>query len=515
MNDPPALAEDALQTNEDTAVDIDVLSNDTDVDGSIVAASLAIESQPEHGTATVDAETHQVRYVPEANFNGVDTFHYRVSDDGSPTPAESSVGDVLVAVLAVNDPPDPGEDAIGTDEDTPVDIDVLANDTDLDGNLVPSSVLVVLAPQHGSASVNLSTGVITYTPDQDYNGRDSLVYRVGNDGTPPPAETANSLVNIVVQPVNDAPVLSLPALLEGIQEVPISISGASLADVDAEETTGGLLDLSIEAAHGTVQVELGSEATLTEGANESASMTLQGSVAALNTALATLAYTGDAWYYGPDTVTLTASDLGNTGAGGTLTGSAVAGVSLTPSYLEVSTLNDVVDGDITPGQVSLREALVELTEGGTVGFHDDLHGAIILDETLGEMVVDRSLNIEGPGADRITVSGGMAVRVFRVDDGVSAQHSEVYIGGLSISDGAPGTDALGGALMNRESLYIEHCVISRSEALAGGGIHNLGSLSLVECTGSGNEASESGGFLLNMGSGDVALEDAPSRATRP
>ncbi len=85
-------------------------------------------------------------------------------------------------------------------------IDVLANDTDNNGSLVPSSVSVVLTPQHGSTSVNPATGAITYTHDGTSASLDSLAYTVSdNDGN-----TSNTAgVSIAIAPAdNEAPVAS-------------------------------------------------------------------------------------------------------------------------------------------------------------------------------------------------------------------------------------------------------------------------------------------------------------------
>ncbi|MFL5805605.1 MAG: Ig-like domain-containing protein [Roseiflexaceae bacterium] len=94
-------------------------------------------------------------------------------------------------------------DTASTDEDTPVPIDVLTNDsTDAGtGSLDLASVRVVAAPAHGTTSVNTANGAITYAPLHDFNGTDSFIYSVGNTiGT---SQTAP--VTVTVRPVNDAP----------------------------------------------------------------------------------------------------------------------------------------------------------------------------------------------------------------------------------------------------------------------------------------------------------------------
>lgn len=93
--------------------------------------------------------------------------------------------------------PNPQPDTAVTDEDTPITIPVLANDTDPDGD--PLTVTGGSATS-GTVTVN-PDGTITYTPNQDFNGTDTITYTVtdGNGGS------ATSTVTVTVNPVNDAP----------------------------------------------------------------------------------------------------------------------------------------------------------------------------------------------------------------------------------------------------------------------------------------------------------------------
>ena len=105
---------------------------------------------------------------------------------------------VTVAVTNANEPPSAEDDEAGTAEDQRVVIDVLANDTDPDGDSL--RVESVSAPAHGMARV-ASRGGVAYTPDADYHGMDRFTYVVA-DGH---GETAAAAVEVTVAPVNDAP----------------------------------------------------------------------------------------------------------------------------------------------------------------------------------------------------------------------------------------------------------------------------------------------------------------------
>ncbi len=96
-NTVPVANTDYAVINEDTTTYINVLGNDTDIDGDSLL--LDLYGAPSHGTfANIN---NQVRYAPNAHFNGVDSFSYRVRD-GSTISAPAVV---YVTVNAVNDAP--------------------------------------------------------------------------------------------------------------------------------------------------------------------------------------------------------------------------------------------------------------------------------------------------------------------------------------------------------------------------------------------------------------------------
>jgi len=94
--------------------------------------------------------------------------------------------------------PDANPDVAETQEDTPIIIDVLGNDTDPNGD--PLSIVGVPTADNGTVSVN-PDGTLTYTPDADYNGPDTITYTV----TDPDGNTSTTTVDVTVTPVNDAP----------------------------------------------------------------------------------------------------------------------------------------------------------------------------------------------------------------------------------------------------------------------------------------------------------------------
>src|SRR5439155_1920671 len=113
VNDAPAARDDSATTDEDTAVVINVLANDSDVDGDSLAVSAV--TQGSHGAAAINADG-TVTYAPAANYNGPDSFTYTISDGHGGT----ATATVAVTVAPVNDAPAARDDSATTDEDNAV-----------------------------------------------------------------------------------------------------------------------------------------------------------------------------------------------------------------------------------------------------------------------------------------------------------------------------------------------------------------------------------------------------------
>jgi VCBS repeat-containing protein len=244
-NDSPTAVRDIATTPEDSAVHIDVLSNDSDPEGdplSIVSVNGTplydadgnplvdpvtgdpIEVDVGNGTVhlddkgTTDPTDDELVFTPDENFTGTVTFSYTMTDGETPVSAN-----VQVNVTPVNDPPVAQNDTTNTPEDTPKDIDVLANDSDVDGDPLTITEVngqPVKDPVTGDpvdipvpgGTVKLDDGgntdptddVLTFTPDADYTGTVSFTYTIED----PSGETSTATVTINVGGVNDEPEMS-------------------------------------------------------------------------------------------------------------------------------------------------------------------------------------------------------------------------------------------------------------------------------------------------------------------
>ena len=220
----PKASNDRAETPEDTPKVIDVLKNDRDPDGDrLRVASVTV---PEHGTATV--VSGGVRYAPELNWYGEDRFKYTVADSGGLT----SKATVKVTVTPVNDPPEAVDDEAETLEDVPMVVDVLANDTDVDGD--PLEVVAVGSAGHATTAI--ADGGVRYASELNWYGTDRFTYTIAD----PEGLTSTATVTMTVLPVNDAPeavgVIPDQAIEEGGPEVTVDLT-PYFTDVDGDVLT--------------------------------------------------------------------------------------------------------------------------------------------------------------------------------------------------------------------------------------------------------------------------------------
>jgi hypothetical protein len=166
VNHAPDADADSASTNEDDPVTVDVLANDSDSDGDSLSVSNL--SNPSNGSVSNNGNG-TVTYTPDGGFAGSDSFTYDACDPGGLCDQAT----VSVTVTSVNDAPSAGGDSASTTIDTSVTVDVLANDSDPDGDTL--SVSNLADPPNGSV-VNNGDGTVTYTPDAGFFGEDSFTY---------------------------------------------------------------------------------------------------------------------------------------------------------------------------------------------------------------------------------------------------------------------------------------------------------------------------------------------------
>ncbi|MCA9388221.1 tandem-95 repeat protein [Candidatus Berkelbacteria bacterium] len=175
-NNPPVAEDDAVTTDQNVTVNINVLSNDSDPDDNLNPDSISIVSDPANGSVSIQAN-NTVDYTPDQGFFGTDTFDYQVCD----IPGLCDTATVTVTINEPNDeplaPPVANDDSARTNENQAVNINVAANDSDPDNGLDLTSITITSNPANGSVSVN-TDGTVDYTPNQDFDGQDQFEYQI-------------------------------------------------------------------------------------------------------------------------------------------------------------------------------------------------------------------------------------------------------------------------------------------------------------------------------------------------
>ncbi|MEO8376145.1 MAG: Ig-like domain-containing protein [Candidatus Sumerlaeota bacterium] len=212
-DEPTAIPDDATINEGDESVDVNVLSNDTDVD-SFDFLSVDSVSGGTYGTLSINGD-NTVKY--ELNNDDVavdslapgqsitDSFDYTIVDSQGAT----STATVSVTINGTNDAPDAVDDSYEVDENGNLSVfapGVLSNDTDVDASDMPT-VVGHTDPSNGSLLIQ-ADGSFIYSPDVDFHGPDSFTYSIGDGNFGVDTATVSITVNEVVVDPNSPPTLT-------------------------------------------------------------------------------------------------------------------------------------------------------------------------------------------------------------------------------------------------------------------------------------------------------------------
>jgi hypothetical protein len=392
---PPNAVADSAVTPENQPVTIAVLGNDTDPEGTINPASVAVSTAAAHGTTAVNATTGAITYTPAAGYYGTDTFQYTVANTLGVASAPAPV------TVTVDAPPNAVADSAVTPENQAVTIAVLANDTESVGTINPASVVVSTAAAHGTTAVSATTGAITYTPASGYYGTDTFQYTVANS-----LGVASTPATVTV--TVDAPPITVaddPATPEN-QAVTIAVLAG---DTDTDGTINpASVAVSTAPAHGTTTV---------------------------NTTTGAITYTPASGYYGTDTFQYTVADtLGVRSAPATVTvvveapPSAVADSAVTPENqpVTIAVLGNDTDpnGTINPASVAVSTAAA--------------HGTTSINATTGAIIYTPASGYYGTDTFQYTVANTLGVASTPATVTVTVNQS---VDNSGYADGASGAPA--------------------------------------------------------------------------
>ncbi len=212
INDAPVANPDSFTTDEDTSITVDLIKNDSDVDGDKLTIK-EINGTPLTGgeqTVVVDngkiviADDGGMTFIPSDNYHGDVTMPYTITDGD-----KTATSTVTIHVTPINDAPVANPDSFTTDEDTSITVDLIKNDSDVDGDKLTVKEINGTSLTGGEQTVVVDNGKIviahdggmTFVPNKDYNGTVDVNYTI-TDGD----KSASSTATIHVTPINDAPV---------------------------------------------------------------------------------------------------------------------------------------------------------------------------------------------------------------------------------------------------------------------------------------------------------------------
>lgn len=309
VNDTPVANGQSVSTPENTAKAITL--SGSDVDGNTL--TYIVISQPAHGT--ISGAAPSLTYTPAVNYNGSDSFTFKVND-GS---VDSNIATVAITVTAMNDAPVANGQLVSTTEDTAKLITLSGSDADGD----PLTYTVVAQPAHGGLTGTAPN--LTYTPAANYNGTDSFTFEV-NDGS---VDSNIATVSITITPVNDAPIANG-------QSVSTPEDTAKAITLTATDIDGNTLTYSIvgQPAHGTLSGSaLNVTYTPAANYNGSDSFTFKAYDGSVDSNVATVAITVTGVNDAPIANGQTVSLAEDTAKAITLTGTDIDGNTLTYSIV--------------------------------------------------------------------------------------------------------------------------------------------------------------------------------------
>ncbi len=446
VNDAPALTVPGAQSaSEDTAISLTPSVADADAAGDDVKVDLGVS----HGTLTlattsgltsvtgdttgtvsltgsvseVNAALAGLGYQGQPQYNGADTLSIAASDlahngsGGALTDSDT----VAITVEAVNDAPtvsaDPLTDAtIREGEAAEVDTNVTVGDIDGD-DIDHAQVRISAGREAGDALLftdqngikgefTAATGTLALTgaaTDAKYQtALRSVRFRTTNDA-PAGSRTIEFLVNdgtvdsatstddLIVAPVNDAPVLTQPASPGTAEDTSAALT-PTVADPDA---AGDDLKLDLDVDHGTLALSTTSGLTSSSG-DGTGTVSVTGSLTEINAAVAGLSYLPATDFNGVDTLSGTVSDLGHNGDDGALTHTAAVAIV-------VSAVNDAPVNTVPGAQTAIEDATKTLSGADAPRVADVDAGASNVKVTVSALHGD--ITLDGTTAGSVELTG--------------------------------------------------------------------------------------------------------------
>ncbi len=295
-------------------------------------------------------------YRSTSAFEGTDVVSVAVNDGGNfgLGGVKTDSKNITLTVAGVNDAPvitAPALQILSEDVTSPINgISIVDIDAGLNPLTVGLSVVYGSLTLGSTAGLTITTGTgtlnknlvfsgsqgaintalagLTYLSDRNYNGSDLLTMNVSDNGFTGNGIplSASKLINLTINPTNDAPVITVPSSQFITEGTDLRISGISITDVDVNN---GNLTVAVSAVSGLLSLESLNGLTFTTGdGTQDSTLIFQGTQSAVNAALSALTYRANVNFGGADTIAVSVTDGGNSGTGISLSDSKSIAVNV-------------------------------------------------------------------------------------------------------------------------------------------------------------------------------------------
>ena len=254
VNDSPVVDNDVNATTEDNSTVGGDLTDagDSDPEGTTLVVNTTPVSGPSNGSIIINSDGTYT-YTPNSNFNGTDIITVTICDQGLPLPALCVTQTLTITVSPVNDSPSQGNEFTSTTEDngTAVITNVTANNIDPDGTT--TSVTAIVSISGGGTVTNNGNGTISYVPAANFNGVDTIIYTVCDQGLPLPAICVNDTLFVTVNAVNDSPIIDNEF---HVTDFGVSVTGdlTNLGDADIDGNLVVTVNPIINPTNGSITI---------------------------------------------------------------------------------------------------------------------------------------------------------------------------------------------------------------------------------------------------------------------
>ena len=432
-NAPPSILDQAFTVSEflEGGSEIgEVTASDNDGD---VTFSLSSPSD----LFAIDENTGELSLLDGAELDFESQASHTVGITATDEQGASSEAVITINVTDAVESPELADDAASGDEDSVITTgNVLSND--IGDNLDGDSIDDFSQGEHGSVEYN-GDGTFEYTPDADFSGEDSFTYEVDGIG--------EATVTVSVNAVNDAPENTVPAALSTGFNAAMPITGLSVSDVDA-----GNDDMTVELTVDAGTLSAGGDAEVT--GNNSASLTLVGSLSDINDSLASLQYQPAQDFVGSATLTIESTDAGGlsdsdsiniavndnqaTEFGGDLDGEIAEDEASTTGTVS----GDDPDGDddtfISQNDVAGNYGVFSLDTGGNWGYALNGDHADVDALGVGDTLTDSFQIVSADGSSSevvITIAGTNDAPLVADDSAAGDEDSVITTGNVLDNDG--------------------------------------------------------------------------------